>query len=220
MKYSVRDLQARLSALGFHPGPIDNVAGARTYKASNEAREHFGVSTERELFHHSGIHRIHWHWTAGAYGVIDVEEDSYNSLGDQHGNTMPGHFPPEAQANYAPGRAASHTRNANSGALSHSMDCMAGAVERPFDAGKYPMTWGHVEGLVTQTALWCDKYWIPVSRFSTLSHAEIQPTLGIKQRFKWDISWLPDMDRPGDPIEVGDRLRSMVASKLQEIRAS
>ncbi|MBL4917304.1 hypothetical protein [Szabonella alba] len=54
-----------------------------------------------------------------------------------------------------------------------------------------------------------------MSRFSTLSHSEIQPTLGIWQNQKWDINWLPGMDAPGDPITVGDKIRALVEAKMR-----
>ncbi|WP_422050133.1 peptidoglycan-binding domain-containing protein [Shimia sp.] len=216
MKLSIRSIQARLAALGFHPGPIDGLDGRRTQAALREAMERYAVDHVTGLFHPSGLHRIHWHWTAGAYGVIAVEHRAYNRLILQDGSAADGLFPIEAQAAYAPGKSASHTKNANSGAIGLAVDAMAGAKERPFDPGSAPLTWDQVHGLVRETADLCEQFWIPVSRASTLSHSEIQPTLGIRQRFKWDINWLPDMDRPGDPIEVGDRLRAMVTEELSE----
>ena len=42
-------------------------------------------------------------------------------------------------------------------------------------------------------------------------------TLGIVQRWKWDITWLPGMDQPGDPIAVGNRLREMVRCELLNV---
>ncbi|MGH1356615.1 MAG: peptidoglycan recognition protein family protein [Thalassovita sp.] len=104
--------------------------------------------------------------------------------------------------------------NANTGAIGLSLDCMAGAQEWPFDASKHPMTRAQVEALAATTARLCKQYDIPVSRWSTLSHAEIQPTLGIRQRFKWDITWLPGMTRPGDPVEVDDKQRDMVRAAM------
>jgi len=47
-----------------------------------------------------------------------------------------------------------------------------------------------------------------------LTHAEVQPTLGVRQRGKWDITWLPGMEAPGDPIDVGDVLRAKISAAL------
>ena len=57
-----------------------------------------------------------------------------------------------------------------------------------------------------------------MTRTRVLSHAEVWPSLGVMQRGKWDITWLPDMATPGDPIEVGDRLRAMVRERLGDGR--
>ncbi|MGR3456089.1 N-acetylmuramoyl-L-alanine amidase [Pseudooceanicola sp.] len=220
MKFSTRDLQARLAALGFHPGPIDGIDGRRTRGALDEALKRFSVDRARQLFSPEGLHRIHWHWTAGAYGMIQIESDSYNFLLDHEGEVHEGSWPAEAQAAYAPGCAASHTLNANTGAIGVSCDAMAGAQERPFRKGSAPLTWPQIEGMVQLTAQLCAKYWIPVTRWSVLSHAEVQPTLGITQRWKWDIAWLPDMAEPGDPVEVGDRLRRMVIEAMPKDMAA
>ncbi len=94
---------------------------------------------------------------------------------------------------------------------------MAGARERPFDPGRAPITPWQVCQLARVTARLCRDYDIPVSRWSTLSHAEIQPALGIPQRQKWDITWLPGMPGPADPVAVGDRLRDLVSRELQTL---
>ena len=94
---------------------------------------------------------------------------------------------------------------------------MADAVERPFRAGRYPITELQIDVMATFVADLCRKYRIPVTRRTVLSHAEVQPTLGIHQRGKWDIAWLPGMKAPADPIIVGDRLRAEIAAKLAKI---
>jgi hypothetical protein len=218
MKYTTRDLQARVAALGYHPGPIDGLDGPRTRAAVSEALRAHGVTQERALFGVDGLHRIHLHWTAGAYGVIDLELKHYNAIVDQDGGRHRGRWAPEDQAHYRAGvRGASHTLNANTGAIGLSCDAMALARERPFDHGTAPLTWEQVEAMTVWAAEMCAIYWIPVSRYSVLSHAEIQPTLGIRQHNKWDIAWLPDMDGPGDPVAVGDRLRVLIADQLERI---
>ncbi|MEL6809016.1 MAG: peptidoglycan-binding domain-containing protein [Pseudomonadota bacterium] len=216
MKISVRTLQARLAALGCHPGPIDGLNGKRTRAALADALAFHNARSARDLFGPDGLHCIVGHWTAGAYGRNAVEERSYNLLIDQHGVEHPGQFEPETQANYAVGRAASHTRHANTGRIGVAMDAMAGANERPFRRGSAPLTWPQVQGYVSCVATLCERFWIPVTRWSVLTHAEVQPTLGIAQRFKWDVTWLPDMSAPGDPIDVGDRLRDMIRAAMSE----
>lgn len=218
MTYTVRDEQARLAALGYNPGPIDGILGSRTRDARRAALRDRGGHHVADLFHPSGLHRIHWHWTAGAYGLIEMERRAYNELIDQNGQVHDGLFRPEAQANYRVGRAASHTLNANTGAIGLAVDAMGGARERPFTPGPAPITRAQLDALCERTAQHCAMYDIPVSRWSTLSHAEVQPTLGIRQRFKWDITWLPGMSAPGDPVEVGDRLRAMVVEHLEDVR--
>lgn len=220
MTYTTRDIQARVAALGCKPGPIDGMMGPQTRKAMKDALARRGGRVAADLFHHSGLHRIHLHWTAGADGVIDVERQHYNGIVDRLGNRWDGIYRFEAQARYQVGRAASHTLNANTGAIGLAADAMGGAVERPFSAGPCPLTWPQLNELAAWTAELCIAYDIPVSRWSVLTHAEVQQTLGITQRQKWDYMWLPDMDAPGDAIAVGDRLRAMVAERMHGLEVA
>lgn len=219
MTYTVRDQQARLHALGFDAGSIDGIMGPRTRTARTAALKERNGRTTADLFHWSGLHRIHWHWTAGAYGDIALERRAYNGLVDQDGNRIDGDWRFEAQGRYVARKiGASHTKNANTGAIGLACDAMAGAKERPFRTGTAPLTWPMLWELCEWTAELCHAYDIPVTKYSVLTHAEIQPTLGIQQVGKWDITWLPEMDAPGDPIEVGNTLRGMVIEKQQELR--
>lgn len=218
MSYTTRDIQARCAALGHSPGQIDGIMGPATRAAVTAALSERGGRSAADLFHHSGLHRIHLHWTAGAYGVIDLERHHYNGIVDQTGARYDGEWRFEAQARYQPGRAASHTLNANTGAIGLAADAMAGARERPFDTGSAPLTWDQIAELCNWAAELSVAYDIPVSRYSILTHAEVQPTLGILQRAKWDITWLPDMDAPADPVCVGDRLRALIGDRISERR--
>jgi N-acetylmuramoyl-L-alanine amidase len=162
--------------------------------------------------------RIHIHWTAGAPGIIPIEQDSYNFIVDGKGGWHKGDFPPEAQtpenvrkgSNYY----AAHTLSANSYAIGVALDAMGGAQERPFKAGANPITPEQLQGAVKGIAELARKWRIPVTRTRILTHAEVQRTLGIKQRNKWDIMWIPGMDKPGDPIVVGDQIRAMIAKEM------
>lgn len=217
MSYTTRDIQARLAALGYQPGQIDGMMGPKTRTALAAALRARSGRSAADLFHHSGLHRIHLHWTAGADGVIDLERHHYNGIVDRAGNRWDGKYRFEAQARYQIGSAASHTLNANTGAIGLAADAMGGAVERPFDPGPCPLTWPQLRELAAWTAELCVAYDIPVTKWSVLTHAEVQQTLGIRQRNKWDYMWLPDMDAPGDAIAVGDRLRAMVIEQMQSM---
>lgn len=205
MSYVVRTLQARCAALGFWPGPIDGRMGQRTAEAERAAR----ASQEAKglpFIHPSGLVRVHWHWTAGGGKANGTDKRAYHVLIEADGTVL-------RQLPLTERRA--HTLDANGGAVGMSLCGMAGAVERPFDRGTSPITVMQLDKLAEETALLCEVYDIPVSPWSTLSHSEIQPSLGIRQKQKWDINWLPGMAQPGDPIACGDRLREMVLAKLR-----
>lgn len=155
--------------------------------------------------------RIHWHWTAGAPGINPKESDSYNFVITwPDGEVVPcvpveRQIPPLVNGAYA-----AHTKGANSWAIGIAVDAMAGAKERPFNAGKYPITEKQVDALVKLSHRLGKQYGIPVTPETMLSHAEVQPTLGIKQNAKWDITHLPGMAIPGDPVAVGNKIRARV----------
>lgn len=215
--YTVRDVQARLNALGFNVGPVDGMRGRNTRRGEVAALASRGGRHVSDLFDLSGIHRVHWHWTAGAYGIIGMERRAYNGLIDQHGNRHDGEFSFATQAKYRVGHAASHTRMFNTGAIGLSCDAMHGANERPFRSGDHPLTWEQLWAMCEWTAEICAAFDIPITKWSTVSHAEIQPTFGVRQNWKWDFKWLPDMADVGDPVKVGDRLRGMTKEKYQEL---
>ena len=201
MTYETRALQARCAALGFWPGPIDGVMGSRTraaQAAANEAQTAKGLPFQ----HPSGLTRVHIHWSAGAYAASALDRSHYHRLIDGDGNVIAAHAPTEKLA---------HTLNANGGAIAVSICAMAGAIERPFSAGAAPVKALQLAVMARVAAELCRDFDIPVSRYSVLTHAEIQPTLGITQKGKWDIAWIPGMVAPGNPIEVGDKLRGMIS---------
>lgn len=154
--------------------------------------------------------RIIWHWSAGSHTPGALEKKHYHFIIDGAGRVVHGVFPPEANEVCVRGKYAAHTLNANTGSIGVAVAAMANARERPFSAGRYPITDAQVDAQVSLTARLCAKYDIPVSRRTVLSHAEVQPTLGIKQRGKWDITWLPGMPVPNDPVTIGDILRRRV----------
>lgn len=161
---------------------------------------------------------ITWHWTAGAYGVNPLEADAYHFIIGQDGRVTNGVDKPEDNIPpLRPGAYAASTLNLNSYNISIAVDAMAGAVERPFNAGRSPITPAQVDALVALTAKLAAKYNVPVTRERMLSHAEVQPTLGIRQRNKWDIMWLPGMPATENPVRVGDILRKQVMERMKEV---
>jgi hypothetical protein len=209
LTYAIRMKQARCAALGFWPGPIDGREGPRTRAAYAEA-----VASQRlkglPFQHSSGITQIRGHWTGGGHKANATDMRSYHALFQGDGTIIYA-APPES---YRP-----HTLNANTGAIGLSMCCMAGAVESPFNPGRFPMTVVQLHAMAHQMAVWCMFFDVPVSQWSVMTHAEVQITLGIRQRNKWDVTWIPGMERPGDPIMVGNKIRSIVRSKIASLAA-
>lgn len=167
------------------------------------------------------MNRIIWHWTAGGGKANGSDRKRYAFIIEADGTVVAGVHPPEVNAAIANPRDIAtyyaHTRGANAGAISISLAGMRRAVERPFDPGTHPITEAQIEVLVRLTAEQCRKYKIAVTRQTVLSHAEVEPTLGIKQARKWDIMWLPGMAATGDPVEIGDALRARVIDALRPV---
>lgn len=154
--------------------------------------------------------RIIIHWTGGAHMPSNLDKTHYHYIVDGVGKVHPGTRPVLANEKPVKGKYAAHTLNANTGSIGVAVAAMAGAVERPFNPGASPITRKQLEGIVDLCRDLANQYKIPVTRQTVLSHAEVQPTLGIKQKGKWDITWLPGMIAPGDPVVVGDRIRTMI----------
>ena len=158
---------------------------------------------------------IVFHWTAGGPKASSLDRSHYHFLVQQDGTIVAGQFPPEANLAPVSGKYAAHTLSANTGRIGVALCGMMGAVERPFNAGSAPINWPQINALCGLLADLCRRYSIPVTRQAVLSHAEVQPTLGIIQRGKWDVAWLPGMPRPADPVAVGDTLRAKIAAAMQ-----
>lgn len=209
MTYTTREYQGRVN--GIMGGPVltvDGMMGPKTRQGIREAMKIKGVRNAKELFDR-GVRGVVWHWTAGAHGIIELERNHYNWLFDRVGNVFDGNHTVQEQVNYdwRNGIGASHTKSMNTGWLGLSVDAMAGAVESPLNWGTNPLTWEGIDAMLDWTMDLCEEYNIPVSPWTTLSHAEVQQTLGVRQRFKWDYKVLPGYTRAVDARIVGDILR-------------
>ena len=215
MTYTTREYQGRVN--GIMGGPVltvDGMLGPKTRSAISEAMKIKGVRDAKDLFTR-GVRGIVWHWTAGAHGVIDLERDHYNWVFDNQGNVYDGNHSVQDQVNYdhTRGVGASHTKSMNTGWIGLSVDAMAGAIESPLNWGTNPVTWKGIDAMLDWTMDLCKEYDIPVSPWTTLSHAEVQQTLGVQQRFKWDYKVLPGYTRAEDARKVGDVLRDRMLKR-------
>lgn len=162
----------------------------------------------------TGLKRIVMHWTAGGPGASALDRQHYHFIVQQDGEVVRGDMTPEDNINTSDGRYAAHTKGCNTGAIGVSICGMAGAQERPFSPGSYPIRQPQVAVMCSLVARLCREYGIPITRQTVLSHAEVQPTLGIAQNGKIDIMWLPGMDDMQNPVSVGDILRSDISKAL------
>lgn len=161
--------------------------------------------------------RIVWHWSAGGHKANATDKKHYHIIIEGDGKIVRGdHAISDNESTATP--YAAHTRGLNTGSIGVALAGMRQARERPFSAGPSPLTEAQIEVLVDQTASLCRQYNIPVTRQTVLSHAEVEPTLGVKQRNKWDITWLPGMAKVGDPVAIGDALRAKVEAELRATR--
>jgi N-acetyl-anhydromuramyl-L-alanine amidase AmpD len=164
------------------------------------------------------LKRIIIHWTGGAHTASDLDKKHYHFIVQGDGSVVQGNHTPEDNIVTTDDIYGAHTRMLNTGSIGVSVAAMAGAVERPFNAGKHPITPAQVQALAALVARLCRQYKIPVSRTTVLTHAEVQPTLGVAQRGKWDIRWLPGDKAVGDAVQVGDRIRALVTAAMGALK--
>ena len=164
------------------------------------------------------MNRIVLHWTAGGHRANGTDKRAYHVIIEGDGTVVRGNSPISANShirNPKDGSSyAAHTRGLNTGSIGVALAAMRGARERPFSAGPSPITEAQIDVLARVCADLCKEYGIPVQRDTVLTHAEVQPTLKVAQRAKWDITWVPGMRAVGDPVAVGDGLRDRIKEKL------
>jgi len=219
-KDKIKVLQRAYEAIGFELGAIDGIYGPRT--AAAEAAIHqalvgfAGPSTVPAAWLPDvPMDRVIFHWTAGVYEPNGLDRHSYHILIDGEGDLVRGEFSIADNVRPRPGEYAAHTLNCNSGSIGVALCGMAGAVERPFDPGLRPIKavqWQKLAHVLTDLCLF---YNIPITPRTVLSHAEVQGTLGIKQRAKWDIARLPWDDTKTDATSIGNQMRGMVTHLAQ-----
>lgn len=173
------------------------------------------MAVPKEWMPPARMSRIHVHWTAGSHSANAVDRGSYHILVEGSGNLVRGDHSINANERPSTRPRASHTKNANTGAIGVSMCCMHDAKERPFDAGPSPMTRTQWDKMITVVADLARAYGILVTPQTILTHAEVQPTLNIPQEDKWDIVRLPFDPAVQGHRAVGDRMRKEIATVLE-----
>jgi hypothetical protein len=156
------------------------------------------------------------HWTGGRYEPNGLDRQHYHILIKGDGTLVRGNMPISANDARFPDRRprANHTLNLNTGFIGVSLCCMAKAQQRPFDAGPAPLTKEQWAALPKVLATLCARYKVPVTPRTVLSHAEVQGTLGVTQRQKWDISILPFAPGFDTASKVGARFREWTQKTL------
>lgn len=158
--------------------------------------------------------RIILHWTAGTHKANSVDKKHYHILIEGDGNLVRGKYSILANAKPIRGRYAAHTRNCNTRSIGVAFCCMHGATEVPFNSGGYPLKKEQWDIAVKVFAQLCQFYTIPVTPETVLSHAEVEATLGIKQRNKWDVARLSfDLKLKGAK-RIGDEFRRQVQREI------
>jgi len=165
----------------------------------------------------SGLVRIILHWTAGGAVASILDKAHYHFIYEQTGRVMAGDLPPEENIRTNDHIYGAHTLKLNTGSIGVAFAGMAQAQQLPFWPGPCPLLASQIEAGCRHIADLCRRYRIEVTRRTVLTHAEVQPTLGVPQRGKWDIRWLPGMTAVGQAVAVGDDLRSRIAAGLKDL---
>jgi hypothetical protein len=160
------------------------------------------------------------HWTAGRHDASDNDREHYHFLWEHDGKIVRGDHEVSDNVSAADNDYAAHTRGCNTGFIGVSLCCMGDTQspsrvrEEPFVPGPFPMTKVQWDAMVAGIAQLCKFYGIPVTPRTVLSHAEVEKTLGIKQRQKWDFTRLAfDLSVKGAKA-CGDKMRAEVKARL------
>jgi hypothetical protein len=170
------------------------------------------TTVPKEWMPDASMKRIHVHWTAGNHTASSNDTKHYHILIEGSGKLVRGDHSIKGNEKSPP--LVSHTKKANTGAIGVSMCCMAKAQESPFNAGTAPMTKVEWDRMIEVVADLARKYAIPVTPLTVLTHAEVQPNLGIAQEGKWDVTRLAFDPSIKGAKAVGDRMRLEVAVAL------
>lgn len=159
------------------------------------------------------MERIITHWTGGENHAGSVDREHYHLLIESDGRLVRGDHAISDNVSTAGDDYARHVRMLNSGSIGIAACGMAGAMQRPFRAGRCPMNSLQYEVMAVVAADLCERYHTAVALETVLGHGEVESALGVPQGGKWDPMVLPwDPQRP--MVEVGEAFRRRVGESL------
>jgi len=159
------------------------------------------------------------HWDGGDGTIDALALSHYNAVVDQGLRVHYGENSLEDQRVTSDGIYGAHTRAFNTRCIGVAMCGMFGAQEGappPNYGSDYPIKEHQFYLMCKVMAAYCIQKQIPVTPERVLTHAEVQPNLGIRQNGKWDITVLPwNPDIVGHRM-VGDHMRELVSGYILE----
>jgi len=159
------------------------------------------------------MRRVIIHWTAGTHVANTLDRKDYHYIIEGSGKIVPGIYSISDNESTADGKYAAHTYHCNTGSIGISLAGMAGAIQGKTN-GKYPLNEVQFNVLAELVAKLIKQYQIPLTDKTVLTHAEVQPNLGITQKGKWDIAVIPFKPELKGPKACGDYIRNLIKEKM------
>lgn len=163
------------------------------------------------------VERLILHWSGGGAYPGEADHRAYHLSIDQSLGLHRGKFTPDDNVNTADRIYAAHTLHSNTKAFGLDLCGMGGAKESPLDFGPTPINEAQFKVSALVAAYVLRAAALPVAPHTALSHAEVEKTLGIRQKGKWDISVLPWRSDIRGARAVGDYWRSLVKEAMEKL---
>lgn len=163
------------------------------------------------------LKRITVHWTGGATYPSAEDLASYNLLCDRVGHFHLGDHPITDQISTADDDYAAHTLRFNTGNIGFAYCGMAGANEKPFAPGPFPIQKAQWNSGLVGLADLCRWFDFPPDEEHLGMHCEVERIHGVSQRSKWDISVLCFDRGKYASMTPGDEMRARVKLLLAEV---
>lgn len=168
------------------------------------------------------MNRITGHHAASGYTPSKEALKAYHRVINGDGEVIAGNHSISDNAPgrpLTPGTYAAHTWKLNSGNIGVAILAMRNAQWANPSGGTNPVLLRQVDAYCKEVATLAIDYNITSDRRFILTHAEVQPTLGVTQKNKWDFDYDPRYrSKSRDPIAIGDELRQEISRIMQGIK--